>query len=239
MECKDIFCGLCQSPKVHRYQRFMEKCFGVICTRLYWRCECCGMIFLDPSLRLSSEEELSRYRTHDNSLENLGYVEFLKQLWLPMEELLNSSMGGLSKESMRGLDFGCGPGPTLHQIASRSDYQMDLYDPYFYPIELTEGSYDFITCTEVIEHLASPSKEWMQLKNLLKPNGILGVMTYLYDGVIGHGKTESFRDWSYRKDDTHISFYSKKTLNYISEYFGFNLLECHPRWQIFQVSHKL
>ena len=133
-----------------------------------------------------------------------------------------------------GLDFGCGPGPTLHQLVIDSGYRMELYDPYFHPRDLTKGTYDFITCTEVVEHLGTPWREWSQLKDLLNPGGILGVMTHLYDDVFDHEEPESFRQWPYRRDDTHISFYSSKTMDYIANRFDFHLIECHHRWQIFQ-----
>ena len=219
-------CGLCKSHNVDKYQYFTEKSFGGVAPRLYWRCHGCDLIFLDPSMRLSRVEEKSRYMEHENSVGDPRYVGFLKQLWAPMERYMEEFL----EKGALGLDFGCGPGPALHQMARQAGYKMDLYDPYFYPFPLPQkATYDFITCTEVVEHLAKPQRGWNQLRGLLNAGGLLGVMTQLYDDV------KDFKCWPYRRDDTHISFYSRKTFKYIAHRFGFQMLECQTRWQILAV----
>lgn len=51
---------------------------------------------------------------------------------------------------------------------------MQCYDPFFFPDEsLLSNKYDFVTCTEAIEHFFEPKKEWKILLNLLKENGML------------------------------------------------------------------
>ena len=61
-----------------------------------------------------------------------------------------------------GLDFGCGPGPTLSLMLEGQGHQLALFDIYYAdnPL-LLQGSYDFITGTEVVEphttHTHTPS----------------------------------------------------------------------------------
>lgn len=49
---------------------------------------------------------------------------------------------------------------------------MECYDPFFFPSDsILSQKYDFVTCTEAIEHFFEPKKEWKLLLSLLKENG--------------------------------------------------------------------
>ena len=61
-------------------------------------------------------------------------------------------------EGARGLDYGAGPGPALAAMIEEDGYSAALYDPLFHPDEaVLSDSYDFITCTETVEHFATPA----------------------------------------------------------------------------------
>ena len=75
-------------------------------------------------------------------------------------------------------------------------------------------SYDFITSTEVVEHLASPGLEMEKLWALLKPGGYLGIMTKQVTD------RESFGLWHYKNDPTHISFFSHRSFQYLGNQWG-------------------
>ncbi len=106
---------------------------------------------------------------------------------------------------------------------------MNTYDPYFAntPSVLTEP-YDFITSTEVFEHLYNPFKEIDLLFSLLKPQGILGVMTKLLREDI------HFPTWFYRNDTTHVSFYRIKTWEWISRRWSADILVLDENIVIFR-----
>ena len=111
----------------------------------------------------------------------------------------------------QGLDFGSGPGPTLSVMFQEAGHSMKLYD-YFYARDLSvfKHHYDFITATEVLEHLHTPKKELLRLWEHLKPGGQLGLMTKL---TPTSGK---FSDWHYIKDPTHVCFYSHGTFKWLA-----------------------
>ncbi len=89
---------------------------------------------------------------------------------------------------------------------------MRIYDPFYADDPaLLERRYDFITATEVIEHFRTPRAEFERLFALLKPGGLLGVMT---KRVIDR---EAFARWHYKNDLTHISFFSIPTLRWLAE----------------------
>ena len=114
-----------------------------------------------------------------------------------------------------GLDFGCGPGPTLSLMLEGQGHQLALFDIYYAdnPL-LLQGSYDFITGTEVVEHLSSPRQELDRLWAMIRPSGYLGLMTKLVKDQ------QSFMGWHYKNDPTHISFFSVATFNYLADTWG-------------------
>ena len=110
-----------------------------------------------------------------------------------------------------GLDYGCGPGPALAEMFKEAGFNIDIYDPYFYPDDsFLNKKYQFITCTETAEHFYNPYEEFNTIDDLLEIGGWLGVMTNFLDESI------NFKDWYYRKDPTHVVFYTEKTFKIIA-----------------------
>jgi predicted methyltransferase len=56
-----------------------------------------------------------------------------------------------------------------------------------------------------------------QLFEMLKPGGLLGIMTKL---VISK---KAFETWHYIHDMTHIAFFSRRTFEYIAQLYGAGL----------------
>jgi len=110
-----------------------------------------------------------------------------------------------------GLDFGSGPGPTLSLMFEEIGHSMAIYD-YFYAKDssVLQKQYDFITATEVLEHLHDPGKELDRLWTLLKPGGNLGLMTRLVPDW------ETFARWYYKNDPTHVCFFSLSTFQWLA-----------------------
>ena len=110
-----------------------------------------------------------------------------------------------------GLDFGCGPGPALVAMGREAGYQMAGYDKFYadFP-ELLARQYDFITSTEVIEHIAEPRTVLAQLWDCLKPGGLLVLQT---QRVLGD---ERFKNWRYRHDPTHIVFFAEASFRVLA-----------------------
>lgn len=160
--------------------------------------------------RLSASDEKAVYIRHDNNPEDPGYRRFLSRLAQPLAERLSPGS--------TGLDFGCGPGPALARMMEESGMKMSAYDPYFCPdTAVLAQRYDFITCTEVIEHLYYPAAVFRQLDSLLLPGGYLGVMTCFQTD------DDRFANWHYRRDPTHVVFYRQATLQWIASHHGWHL----------------
>jgi SAM-dependent methyltransferase len=173
----------------------------------YWRCDVCQATFLDPAQRLDAEAELAHYRLHRNDPDDPAYRGFLDRLAAPLLERLEAPSSGL--------DFGCGPGPALAAMLREAGHDVELYDVFFAPDPaVLLRRYDFVTCTETIEHFHDPAAEFRRLDTLLRPGGWLGLMTgMLSDGI-------DFRAWHYRRDPTHVVFYRRATLRYLASLRG-------------------
>ncbi len=144
---------------------------------------------------------------HENDPGDPGYVGFLRRLADPLIARL--------RPGARGLDFGCGPAPVLSDRLTSAGFPCAAYDPFFAPDNaLLENRYDFITCSEVVEHARDPAEMFAILHRLLAPGGVLGVMTMLYESE------DAFDGWWYTRDPTHVCFYDETTMRWIGERHG-------------------
>ncbi|MCG9684782.1 class I SAM-dependent methyltransferase [Vibrio sp. Isolate23] len=189
-------CPLCHYPESHHY--FEDK------RRAYLQCRQCELVFVNPEQRLDAKAEKAHYDLHENDPNDAGYRTFLSRVANPILERI--------EPSSTGLDFGCGPGPTLSLMMEEQGHNMSVYDLYYHPnTEVLECTYDFMTATEVIEHLYHPDQVWQQWLNLVKPGGWIGLMTKMVIDV------EAFAKWHYKNDPTHVVFFSRNTFKYLAE----------------------
>lgn len=178
--------------------------FQTIKPQRYLRCPTCQCTVMAPECRLSAEQEKAIYDYHDNNPDDPGYRRFLGKIADPLLARLSSGA--------QGLDFGCGPGPVLAGMLEQAGMKVSLYDPFFHPqLDVFQSQYDFITCTEVFEHLHQPAAVMRQLNSLLKPGGLLAVMTCFQTD------DSRFASWHYRRDPTHVVFYKEQTLALIAQ----------------------
>lgn len=195
-------CPLCDSTNVDFYHEDKK--------RKYLQCNHCQLVFVPKSHHLSAEQEKAEYDKHENSLNDAGYLRFLSRMTVAMNDKL--------KAGSKGLDLGSGVAPVLANEMERLGHKMAIYDLYYHPApDVLEQCYDFVTCTEVIEHIAEPNTFIQQTLSMLNANSYLGFMTKL---VIDKDR---FRNWHYKNDPTHICFYSKSTFEFIAQQHNLNL----------------
>lgn len=173
----------------------------------YHRCSHCLFVFKDREDLPDSETSRARYLLHENSLENSGYVEYLKRFIasLDLEH---------PQRTTSILDYGSGPQPVLAHLLSEMGYQVDTYDLFFSPSEAYLGNqYDLITLLEVAEHLERPLEVLKTLRSLLDETGRIVIRTQLN----GTTSDRQFLSWWYTRDVTHIGFFSEKSMQFIAE----------------------
>jgi 2-polyprenyl-3-methyl-5-hydroxy-6-metoxy-1,4-benzoquinol methylase len=94
-------------------------------------------------------------------------------------------------------------------------FDIRIYDPFFHPDEsVLKERYDFITCTETAEHFHHPAREFPRLIGMLRPGGLLAVMTGMLED------RSRFPGWHYHRDPTHVMFYSEITMRWIAQWLG-------------------
>ena len=202
VKCDTPLCLLCGGDEIDSFCQDRS--------RTYLSCRNCKLVFVPPCQWLSAEEEKATYDLHENDPLDQGYRQFLSRLSVPLSEKLDSDQ--------QGLDFGCGPGPTLSILLEGHGHRVDLYDPiYCNDPSVFHNTYDFICATEVVEHLHDPKLEFAALFRMLKPGGWLGIMTKLVKDK------QAFRQWHYIRDMTHICFYSTGTFEYLAQRFDARL----------------
>ncbi len=192
-------CPLCASADTALYHRDAR--------RDYRQCRRCALVFVPPAFRLAPAAEKAVYDQHENTPEDAGYRRFLGRLFEPLRVRL--------APGARGLDFGSGPGPTLSVMFEEAGHSMAIYDPFYAPdARVLEGEYDFITATEVVEHLFAPGEELARLAGLLRPGGWLGLMTKRV------ADRDAFARWHYILDPTHVCFFSERTFHWLADELG-------------------
>lgn len=188
-------CPLCQSPDIYPFYQDNYRC--------YLRCQCCALVFVPKHQHLATADEKAIYDLHENTLTDRGYEAFLARMV--------DSLTPLLEPASKGLDYGCGPAPLLATLLTQSGHHMRTYDLFYHnePSVLAER-FQFITCTEVVEHFRDPQLEFARLFGLLSNEGILAVMT---KRVID---ADAFSRWHYKNDPTHISFFSESTFHWLA-----------------------
>ena len=196
-------CPLCHRPDPDNY--LQNK------LRSFLQCRGCGFIFVPRQFHLSAQQEKAEYDLHENSNDDPGYRNFLRRM---VPEVTSRVSSGAT-----GLDFGCGPCPVLAQLFQEQHFNMKVFDKfYFADPAVFRMKFDFITATEVFEHLADPAAQISRLWNILKSNGVLAVMTKRA------ADKARFANWHYIRDLTHIGFFSEQSLNYLADTLNSELL---------------
>ncbi|HET8728852.1 MAG TPA: class I SAM-dependent methyltransferase, partial [Alphaproteobacteria bacterium] len=195
--------------------------FAAVRERRYLRCGRCLLTFLDPAQRPGRDEERAEYELHENDPGDPGYRRFLSRLTDALVERLSPDA--------EGLDYGCGPGPAISAMLGERGIAVRDYDPFFYPDSTAlDRRYDFVTCTEVVEHFHRPGEEFRRFDRLLRPGGWLAVMTGLLTD------DEGFADWWYIREASHVTFYRPETMAWIAGRFDWTAEYPRPNVILFR-----
>jgi hypothetical protein len=198
-----LFCPLCRAQAVSEFLSDNR--------RDHLRCGVCSLVFVPAAQHLSTDDEKKRYDLHRNATGDAGYRRFLSRLFLPLQQRLAPGSSGL--------DFGSGPAPTLSRMFEEAGHSMTLYDLYYEQVlAALDKQYDFISASEVAEHLREPRKELDRLWACLKRGGWLGIMTKFSPD------RAAFSLWYYKDDPTHICFFSRDTVAWLAAAWNADLI---------------
>jgi len=161
------------------------------------------------------EAERARYETHENDPADPRYREFLDRLATPLLERL--------APGAEGLDVGSGPGPTLSLMLEERGNPTAIWDPLFAPDPAPLARrWDFVTCSETVEHFHDAAAGWARLFRLVRPGGLLGVMTEPLpeEDADVPLTAEALERWWYARDPTHVALYRDRTFEWLAARHG-------------------
>jgi 2-polyprenyl-3-methyl-5-hydroxy-6-metoxy-1,4-benzoquinol methylase len=165
-------CPLCEGPG--KEERRVDECWLL-------RCRHCGFVYADATV-----EEIERVNfQYDDSVERrYGEIQTgIDTLWFDRV----SARLTRGRPGLKVLDVGCGNGMLLRQFQKRgclcfgsdpSPWARTCAERYGYTLlpriedaDIEPGSFDIITSTSALEHIARPLEHMTRLLEILKPGG--------------------------------------------------------------------
>lgn len=163
---------------------------------LAMRCRSCGLVYLNPRPDVA---ELARiyppnYHAFDFSSERFGIVYRIRR-WLEARRAL-SWCRNLTDDA-RILDVGCGDGFHLRLLREfgKSSWRLEgvdlspaaiesataaglkVHEGRIEELSLLPGTYDLVLLIQTIEHIESPPETLATIRTLLRPGGLLVIVT--------------------------------------------------------------
>ena len=117
----------------------------------------------------------------------------------------------------------------------RDTLGLDVFCGDVKDADFPENYFDVITAIEIIEHIHNPRDFIFKIHKLLKPGGILYLVTPNIQSL--SAKLTGYRWWSYRR--THLYYFSKRTLYHFLSRNGFSILSSRPYKKTFKVDYIL
>ena len=230
---KETHCTLCGSKQAESFlpELRLVRCLG------------CGVVYADEQLPLEELKKLysKDYFTSPCSMEQ-GYDDYLEDRPL-IRHTFQKRLDMLEKyypEKGKLLDVGCAMGFFV-EVAGENNWEaegLDISDfciqymkekglkahlttlPEF---ECRNNSYDIITMWDYIEHSPAPGKDFEKSYQLLKPGGLLALITPDIESL----PAKWFKkNWMGFKDYEHIYFFSGNVLKDALKKRNFEILKC-------------
>jgi len=203
------------------------------------RCNDCGVIYVNP--QIIEEKIINFYKKDSNA--NKFWIEVLLS---PTEIKLNNKkhrmiLNSLSKyvEKGRLLDVGCSFGHFLKDARergydvrgieleneavkyAREKFGLKIQQKTLSQCNFEKEKFDVVTALAVLEHVANPLKLLREIRQILKPEGILYLEMPNVESLacaILHEKARTFTGRN------HLTYFSLTTLTAILEKAGFKVL---------------
>jgi predicted RNA-binding Zn-ribbon protein involved in translation (DUF1610 family) len=176
-----------------------------------YKCPSCGLEYTNP---IPSLDQLMFFYSTYEDIRAVSDVVRLNA----KKNLQQLTAFGYDKNKYL-LDFGAGEGDFV-DIAGENCFGVDFKSGNKTRIfsslsELPIKKYDFITLWGVLEHLADPIQNLLDLKSFINPNGIISITTVDAEGVIPY----------YYKPVEHLTYWTRCSIERLFEKIGLKLIE--------------
>jgi SAM-dependent methyltransferase len=207
-----------------------------------YRCSPCDHIFVWP---LPSAEELARIYSFEAGYQRQGLVTHDDRV--PARKF-RDSLRQIAHHVPEGalLDVGCSAGEFLH-LARNNGFRVQGVElnpdtaaiaranglPVFVgPLEqadFTPHSFDAVHLGDLIEHVPDPSAVLELVRGLLRPGGVLLIVTPNHDALFPRSTLRLYRwagiPWSHPTPPFHLNQFSLQSLTGLLERTGFRVVE--------------
>ncbi len=206
----------------------------------------CGFLFVNDPWTDDASIHDDAYRRGEGSDPQ---VDDVREFDAPRKSVRHYEWRGLERiarhflpQGGKWLDFACGTGGLLRFAKSTGRYEVMGYDtgswvekvrqaglPVLRETELDahQGTFDFVTAIDVLEHQVDPVATLKRIRAMLKPGGTLFFMT---------GTTETapadLKKWSYLKPEIHVSYFNHPSMKVALErsHFRLQFTDRLPGW---------
>ncbi len=203
------------------------------------RCAACGAIYVSPMPtpeEIAAHYQKAEYFAGENEQGYLNYADMKKALLPHFRRRLQTLETRLPHRGNL-LDFGCAAGYFLEEAQQRGwrisgvELSQDmarraeqlLHVPIYTALEnVSERDFDAITLWEVIEHLPDPIGILRQLRDRLRPGGVLTLST----PNTGHWQALRAKErWTSYRPPSHLQYFTRETLVEALHRAGFEHIE--------------
>lgn len=225
---KHIKCRLCGSENIRLL--FSKQTFLNYDDKMWDIFECldCGLKFILKNQYPNFDyEKFYNFRYRNRALDN-NYIYQGATYWKHQAKILSRL---LPKENIRILDIGCGAGNFLYHAPKPwakygvelsnltiigKKHGLSILQQNIEDIEIEDNFFDIITMYASIEHLIDINKVFNKIHSLLKPSGILAIMTADSNSLKAKLKKQN---WHMYSPPEHQFFFNAKSLDkFLAEY---------------------
>ena len=226
-------CGLCGTQRSHPL--FDIKGFTIV------RCESCDLVYTNPRLKKEVLPQVydEKYFKSDDSLVH-GYEDYaldqpaIQRTFQKRWELMSRF---IQKKKGRILDVGCAYGFLLDLVRkegwgtkgldasshavqfAQQKLKLDVEKSDLTSFSFPPNSFDVVVMWDVIEHVPNPIQTLQSTYDVLKPGGILSLITPDQGSLSARLMKQKWVE--YQKPDEHLYFFSKKTMDDLFRKTGF------------------
>ena len=228
-------------------------CDSVDCSNIYKergsigivRCAGCGLVYVNPRVKEPEKNywgDVDRYyeearlifkgeaphHRDPNYKADMRMIEKIKPTGNFLD--IGTNMGFFLRHTQgrRWNVLGIEPSPALSEIARRY-FGLNVKTSYLEGARLEEGSFDVVTMTDVLEHMPEPKKTLLEIKRVLRKDGILFIKVpngkYNLLKLFMARPTGQAAHYDIFDSYEHVVHYTQETLRRMLESSGFAVVK--------------
>lgn len=220
---ESTICNLCGNEKAEFL--FSLKSCNIV------KCRNCGLIFIDP--RTITDDLVANYEGNYSQGYIAKAVSKRKRADRKVKRLFKMKKQG------RFLDIGCSAGFILEAARKRGfetygveisplalqyakeELRLNVFDGFLDEARFPDHYFDVITMYEVIEHVPDPTRFLLEVRRIIKEDGIIELST----PNIGHRKAKKEKEGWEAVIVDHLYYYTMDTLDRMLKKTGFYIFK--------------